>query len=136
LNQTIDLSGYSGTIRVVFRGDVITKSGTIAGDIAIDDIEVSDVLVGLNTYSTSNYVGEIYPNPTARAAYIALQSSLEQTTQIKIMDMKGQLIQQSSLNLGMGKQTVELPIDNLKSGVYLLQLSMGNDLYTRKLIVH
>lgn len=136
LNQTIDLSGYSGTIRIVFRGDVITKSGTIAGDIAIDDIEVSDVLVGLNTYATSNYVGEIYPNPTARAAYIALQSSLEQTTQIKIMDMKGQLIQQSSLNLGMGKQTVELPIDNLKSGIYLLQLSMGNDLYTRKLIVH
>jgi hypothetical protein len=135
LNKIVNLSGYSGNVRLVFRGDVITKSGVIAGDMALDDIQMTDLPVGLATQQSSFYIGEVFPNPTAGTAHVMINTASDELLNLNIMDIKGQLMGRHQLKLNSGQQTIEMPVTSLEQGIYVLQFNSENKSFTRRLIV-
>ena len=78
----------------------------------------------------------IYPNPTGDANQIILQFSeaQKQHIDIELLDILGNQIYQSSLNVG--DQSTTIPIHHLCSGMYMIRVRMNNEVYMEKVIVN
>ena len=50
-------------------------------------------------------------------------------TEIRLIDMKGSLVYQNSLNVSQAKSRIEIPLKNLPAGVYSILLSMDGSNY-------
>ena len=78
----------------------------------------------------------IFPNPTGDAHQIILQFSevQKQHIDIELLDLLGNQMYQSSLNIG--DQSTTIPIHNLCSGMYMIRIHMNNEVYMEKVIVN
>lgn len=91
--------------------------------------------VGVHTENTNLGVS-IFPNPTGDAHQIMLQFSeaQKQHIDIELLDLLGNQLYQSSLNIG--EQFTTIPIHNLCSGMYMIRIHMNNEVYMEKVIVN
>ncbi len=64
----------------------------------------------------------IYPNPARDQAYLYLNSEREQAVSIRITDISGRLIYQSESTWLSGKTNLPLPIGQLATGMYLVEV--------------
>lgn len=136
VNQQISLSGYPSIIRLIFRADIITKTGTIAGDIAIDDININVTPVGLEELQEGLVVGEIYPNPTSGAqAKLLVTSDKESVLNTSLIDVNGRIINQNTIGIVKGRNTISISTIELDRGVYFYRLIESGRSITKKLIV-
>jgi len=100
--------------------------------------------VQLNAGIDSNYVGyfingvqplqgpsvvNVYPNPAATQVRVSADADI---TEIRIIDMIGEIIQTININ---GKKSATLGISQLAAGVYTVQVSAAGGSATAKLIV-
>jgi hypothetical protein len=78
----------------------------------------------------------IFPNPTGDANQIILQFSeaQKQHIDIELLDILGNQIYRSSLNIG--DQSTTIPVHNLCSGMYMIRVRMNNEVYMEKVIVN
>lgn len=136
VNRVIPLSGYGSIVRIVFRADVISKTGTITGDIAIDDIMINVTPVGIGENQFSFDVSTIYPNPTDGLAAIDITVSEAMPLQYQLMDMRGRILEEHSTAINKGSSTINIDVRNYESGVYFYRLMLGEKIVTKKLIVH
>jgi len=78
----------------------------------------------------------IYPNPAS--TFSQLVYSLEEPAQIavSIYDLKGSIVYSTQHNARSGEHRVDLPVNDLPQGVYLLRLVLdgANALETKLLI--
>ena len=79
---------------------------------------------GLDT--GNNNLG-LFPNPAAQAINIQIESQLQERVELKVMDTQGKTIKLLALDLGEGFNLMELPIQDIPSGTYFVQVS-GTDL--------
>lgn len=77
-----------------------------------------------------------YPNPATSAAYIDVDMRSATTTQLVVADMPGKVHSKEYKVLNAGKNTVAIPIQQLPTGNYLVQLTdeTGNYLYNGLLV--
>ncbi len=136
VNQQVSLSGYPSIVRLIFRADVITKTGIIAGDIAIDDININVTPVGLEELQEGFAVGEIYPNPTSVAqAKLLVFSNKESVVNTSLIDVNGRIINQNTIGIIKGKNTISISTIGLEKGVYFYRLIESGKSITKKLVV-
>lgn len=78
---------------------------------------------------------QLYPNPTANQVYIQYELSRPELTEIYIVNLAGQkLISQAAESNTQGLHRQAIHLDVLPSGMYLVQLHIGNRQYHQKLI--
>lgn len=75
---------------------------------------------------------KIYPNPFNEKLELAF-SALEGDCEIKITDMLGQLIYAEKIMLENGNNEMELNLDQLKTGIYILHIDYNNQFITQKI---
>jgi hypothetical protein len=75
---------------------------------------------------------DIYPNPANGA--IQLRSSNLGISQVDVYDIAGRLMLQRNYGADVGKQ-VQMDIQNLQSGVYIVQIHCGAQVHKEKLVV-
>ncbi len=68
---------------------------------------------------------EVYPNPTEGKIAIKTAGNRDQKATIKIIDMKGQIMVSRSFQ--SGQDSMELDLENLPSGFYMLRIAAGNE---------
>ena len=72
----------------------------------------------------------VYPNPAVSSFNVALTETFGQNINISVMSMSGQLIKTvSTTNTGL----INVDASSLSSGVYMVQISNGNQVVTRKI---
>jgi hypothetical protein len=79
----------------------------------------------------------IYPNPSNNLAYaeVNMRSDSKAGT-IFIYSLEGRMVSQTTTNrLQKGKNRVELPINSLSSGTYIVRIVAGTESYTGRAIV-
>ncbi|NCA85532.1 MAG: T9SS type A sorting domain-containing protein [Clostridia bacterium] len=81
-------------------------------------------------------VSAIVPNPARVAATFSVTMREPAVANISITHVTGQMVQQHSLRLVGGSNTVNLDVQDLKSGLYLCSVEVGGKTFTRKLMVH
>ncbi len=106
-------------------GDVITTSSlalTKASGVSIDENLISDV--------------SVYPIPATD--YINVDFSLNQFSEVKyhMLSLDGKVVSEEiKENYGTGSHTLYVPLSELSTGVYLLHLQAGENVYTERFTV-
>jgi len=86
------------------------------------------------SFKTLNNV-EIFPNPANENVAVSVHSVKAMTSQVNVINALGEVVIQKDVKLIEGKNTVDLDIEKLNSGVYFVLIKSGNDQLSKKLII-
>lgn len=132
--RSIDLSDFAGQeVHIAFRN--VTPSGDA---LLIDDIELTQVVTtSTQAVSPAAFQMQLLPNP-ATQGIITLSYQLESAAdvQVEVRNIAGSLL--ANYPQGMraaGVQQLQLPVQQLSSGVYLVSLTSGTQTATQRLII-
>jgi hypothetical protein len=123
-NSIVSLNG--GTIFFLVSPKFTGTSGTY-----LLDISVTRNLLGIDNPSSDAI--RIYPNPVIDVLHLDMTSYTGNFNQIQIMNLEGKQV----LNVfqDFGGQAYTIPVDNLKDGLYFLQMRTATGLYSRKFVI-
>lgn len=77
----------------------------------------------------------IYPNPTSNIATLSFDNNETKETSVSVINSVGQEVVNFNLGAVSGLQNVEIDASSLEAGVYLVKISSGNDVTTKRLSV-
>jgi len=134
-NGQIAFRGFYGTYDVRAVGCVPGKSAEadFTRNTLQDTVELATVITGIIN-SSAAFSLVLYPNPAVSKATVVLSSNENSAAEYVIMNATGQIVKRKSALLSMGENTLELDIQDLKSGVYEFQINVDGKSYTSKLI--
>ena len=75
----------------------------------------------------------LYPNPVTEATRIALNNTNGELVQISIFDLTGQLVYTNQIQSEKGNQEINLPLQDLRTGIYLLTMQSGTHIVNTKI---
>lgn len=78
---------------------------------------------------------EIYPNPAKNNAVVSLNLANTSKVQIQVMNTMGQVVKSTSTEGQAGANTVNLDLNGLATGVYMVNIKVNNASTTKKLII-
>jgi len=78
---------------------------------------------------------EIFPNPASSNATIAVDLKEEGMVSVNVYNTVGQLVKSSNAKGNMGENKINMSLDNLNTGIYVVKVQVGNTTSTKKLIV-
>jgi hypothetical protein len=88
-----------------------------------------NTVLGLRKVLAENNELQVYPNPANNTVTVSAES--DKNFSVQVFDLTGRLlIQQSSR-----KEQLTIPVENLPNGLYLLKISSGNEMLTKKLSI-
>lgn len=139
---------FTGTF--IPEGDLSVLYGEMSGGdwtLSVDDdfgfadggqiTEFTLELCTQNTLSVAEFDFEgfaIFPNPNDGTFTVSLDSNTGNTIQIDVFDVRGRRIFNNSYENGLGfNHTIQL--NNVQSGLYLVNIKDGNNQVTKKIII-
>jgi hypothetical protein len=111
------------------------KSGSVTT--RVDAIQ----LLGENSLSIEDIVVEksfnLFPNPADKEFYVNFTLSSSSTVSITLMNSRGQIVSQriNRRELNPGTHSLEVPADNLNSGIYFIRIKTGGMVFTKKVLI-
>jgi hypothetical protein len=119
-------SGYTFCAFPLLPGDVNGTNDTLCKPVAI---------TAISPESEGDLHINVYPNPADDYLEVVLSGSTGMKKEISLQNVMGQIIDSKILNENIGKTTLDL--SNIPDGIYLLRLTAGKSLFTRKInVVH
>lgn len=129
-------SGYgvgSATILDGNGGTLFYTNGTYTSSVSL---KFDAGFVGINEAPIVNGIN-IYPNPIQNVSNISFELAEASEVKINIVNTVGQTIMQNNLGkVSAGAQSFELDATSLSNGLYFVELSIGNNTFTRKISVN
>jgi PKD repeat protein len=107
-------------------------------NVYIDDINITiytaeDVAV---EEIASSFYYDLYPNPMNEKATLNFFLAGSTDVAISMFDLQGREVQQVfNASAPLGKSTIQIDKHNMSSGMYILQITVGGQLFTEQLIV-
>ncbi|MDX9798025.1 MAG: DUF2436 domain-containing protein, partial [Bacteroidales bacterium] len=120
IGKTINLSAFTGTVRVAFR---LTSMDAFIG--MVDNVKILGNALSLNEVENNVSFG-VYPNPANDFVTISDANGAE----VRILDMLGRTLISKSVK--SSNETIS--IDNLNNGMYMIQIVKDGKASTQKLI--
>ncbi len=125
----------------IYKGDVELVNWTqnfTQSEISFDQQTLIDknVPVEIRDYieSVSNNVLAAYPNPFENTINFDIESSKEQTVQIRLYDIVGKQLLNTTQKINKGNNTISLDLNSQESGVLLYEIKLGNEIKSGRLI--
>lgn len=79
----------------------------------------------------------MYPNPVRGKAMVSFDLNENASVSYQVFDLMGRMVKQENLGkLGSGKHEVEVSVDGLATGTYVLRLNAGHNNNTVKFLVY
>lgn len=91
------------------------------------------ILQAQTTQGGENRV-QLYPNPSTDVVHVTIALPQQETVRLQLYNLLGQIIWSTELGKTQRVETI-VPIQQLANGVYLLQVSAGNTIDERKVVV-
>ena len=125
----LSLAGYSGIVRLRFRG--ITGNNQ-RSDMAIDQLRVSNT----GAMPESSAAGfSLFPNPGTDEVQLSFFSTGEKVVQLSISDMQGKVVQREAIRSLAGLNKHTLLVNQLANGFYTVSLQSASEYQIQKLII-
>ncbi|MBL7918689.1 MAG: T9SS type A sorting domain-containing protein [Bacteroidia bacterium] len=83
--------------------------------------------------SASNSV--IYPNPASNNAVLGIDMKDNSSVDVVVMNALGQVVKTTKANAQTGTNKINIDLNGLSSGIYMVNVKVGNATSTKKLIV-
>lgn len=117
---TVDLTPWSGeVIGLRIRG--YTGSGE-KGDLAIDDIEITDV-VSVADITDENSQLQVFPNPSAGIFNISMDELSSDNHNLTVTDITGKVVYTEQLKVANRQLRSTIDLSHLSKGVYVLEIT-------------
>lgn len=94
---------------------------SLPADLSVEDIKVNNVV-------------SVYPNPAVSNANVSINASASAEGTLQVIDITGKTVMMSNLNLNAGYNNINIDVQNLSTGIYSVNVSIGKEVYTQKLI--
>ena len=104
----------------------------------IDNINISgDFPTGITQFGGENIGLGVYPNPSNGLSNVIFQAGSNTITKVAVYDMLGkEVLDVYNGIINQGEQSFEINTTTLNKGIYLVQVSLNGNSYTKKLIVN
>ena len=109
----------------------VTVSGICYQGTASKNVTINECRMGESINATSVV---LYPNPTNNLVNLLINTTLETQTNIRITDLLGRVVLEQTEALIAGSNTITYNISDFAKGVYLIQVSNGNEQKVFKLV--
>lgn len=104
-------------------------------ELGIDNIKVEDGATVVNEIEAS-LTFDVYPNPANDIANVVFNTDVTDNATVKVYDITGRMVKDFTFsNISFGQNNVEIDINNLQSGTYILAVELNNKVSTQKLMV-
>ncbi|MCW3077853.1 MAG: BNR/Asp-box repeat protein, partial [Bacteroidetes bacterium] len=77
----------------------------------------------------------VYPNPASHSAILSIDMKDNAVVNVEVYNTIGQLVKSSKNTAQVGENNFNIDLANLSSGIYLVNVKVGNAVSTKKLIV-
>jgi hypothetical protein len=122
--------GLSGTP----PGSTDAQSGP--SDIIYTKIPVAEVACGASVAESSNDISmNVYPNPAENLVTVSFNLATKQDVTVNIYNVVGQIADSFNNNNSIGTTALNINLAGYKPGVYFVTATIGNKVYSQKLIV-
>ncbi|RYZ28335.1 MAG: T9SS type A sorting domain-containing protein [Sphingobacteriales bacterium] len=102
--------------------------------LTVDDLAlIPETVSGIADAAPSSGI-VLYPNPAKDNVSIQLKNEAKAETNVRVLDMKGRLVRQKTVPSG-SKNTADISIAGLPSGLYSVKVVSDKNMWTEKLIV-
>lgn len=104
--------------------------------IKIGDLNCSAIAsVGTEEHLLADHSIRISPNPTNAGAVLTLETEASQSVQVRVLDLTGKLVFETTEFRQSGQQQFDVPAGSLQnSGIYICQVQMDGKTMARKLV--
>jgi hypothetical protein len=121
----IQVSGYDGAYSSEQYALTITSAKTIFSD---KNGNSKNLRIRENLLS-------VYPNPILSEATIVVEVEKNVLAQIQLINLNGQVAQTMQQMVGKDNATVSMVIDQIPAGLYLLTVTIDDEVQTKKVVV-
>ncbi|MDP1725158.1 MAG: M43 family zinc metalloprotease [Bacteroidota bacterium] len=129
----IDLTPYKSYTNCRIKFELKSLKGN---NIFIDEFSISTP-TSVEELLKQSLQFAFYPNPAHNRATVSITNSEEQTLEMSVADISGRLvIQMPTQNLETGTHQVEIPLGDLQSGMYLLQVKTPKGTFNHKFLIN
>lgn len=132
-NRTLDLSAFAGS------GIVKIKFRNISGyenNLYLDNINVLGFPLGVDGENEWARKIDLYPNPAHNLLNINYQADENEAINLSILDIAGHQISSFSFDANIGRNEWKVNVENLTTGMYIIQLTNGSMRTAKKVVVN
>ena len=125
----------TGTVTFYSCGNGVNLNDMSSGDnAACDQLQLTEG-DPVSTKDLSDKVAlSVYPNPVDNVLNLEMDSQVSGTFEMRIYNLLGQVIQIERIDLIAGANRNTFDLSELKEGSYLIQLTDGENITTRKIV--
>ncbi|NCA84452.1 MAG: T9SS type A sorting domain-containing protein [Clostridia bacterium] len=131
-NIVADLTEYNGK-KIGLRFRVYTSGGQ-RGDLAIDDIAITDV-TAIGNHNIGDGALNLYPNPTNGLVNVTLENAGTEKFALEVLDIYGRTVYTKAFAPIDGRIVHALDLSGLPGGVYFVRLVSQSNSYNTKLTI-
>lgn len=101
--------------------------------VGIDNISIQGIRTGVDLSHLEPSVN-LFPNPADRQISLHLEGLKGEQLNLRILDLQGRSVYERTLSGGAMNQALDLSLENLRNGVYVLVVQNEYHTFTKKLI--
>jgi hypothetical protein len=108
---------------------------TIAEAVANGFVTGTDISASVNELNQVDATLQVSPNPATDYATIAVNIPGESNATVRILDLSGKEIAARNYGSMSGASTITLNTSNYTSGMYIVELTLDNSVFQRRLVI-
>lgn len=117
-----------------YMSAILNFGSLTQNDISVPQAPPSSVGIAENALNSTN-ASFIYPNPAKASANLSIDLKNNSKVEILVSNMIGQVVSVSSTEAVVGNNTLDVNVNGLAKGVYMVTVKVDNASSTKKLIV-
>jgi len=134
IKQYYKIMGFTDNTVVLFEWKEVTKFNNGKPDSTKSYTYTGDVTALSQLPFTASVI--LYPNPAQKTVHLKVNNSYLGDITVKMYATDGKLVKTSSVHKEATSLEFIMYIDTLKKGAYLVSITIGNDVESRKLLVN
>ena len=127
----INLSAYASSSDALIKFAAINYNGN---DIFIDNINISTATGIQENHGNISRVS-VYPNPSSSQVNVNVNLATSEKTAITVYNLMGQPVYTKNYDFNAGENLVNIPVDQLATGMYTVLVSSTSGAYQTKISV-
>jgi len=117
-----------GIIYAATYGRGLFRANAFRKPVGVEEIQNTNVKGVLNL--------DVYPNPVSSYATIEFESNSNADASIFVYDISGRMLLSRISNVNKGLNKLDLDLSGLNSGAHIIQVIIGSDTYSQKIIIN
>lgn len=129
--EQVDLTGFGTANKLIIKFKATSNYGN---NLYVDNINLGTV--GVEVLNTLENAVSVYPNPSNELAFVGFETNSNEAINLNVINTLGQVVYvQSYGTLGLGYQTLSFNTSDLPSGIYMVNLQVGDQTISKRLNV-